>query len=123
ARKGVEALLAAGISKEWAEALAEIAKEHIEIPLVKLSMALELRCHKPNGVDVIKKALLEALNYAKSKGYQIKIYADGAPKYRIDGVAEDYKHLKNILKEVASIALNVIAKEGGYGKILEEPKK
>ena len=123
ARKGVDALLAASISKEWAEALAEIAKEHIEIPLVKLSMALELRCYKPNGIDVIKKALLEALNYAKSKGYQIKIYADGAPKYRIDGVAEDYKHLKNLLKEVASVALDVITKEGGYGKMLEEPKK
>jgi len=123
ARKGVEALLAAGVSEEWAKALAEIAKEHIEIPLVKLSMTLELKCYKPNGVEAIKRALLEALNYAKLKGYQVKIYADGAPKYKIDAVAEDYKHLKNVLREVANIALEVIAKEGGQGKILEEPKK
>jgi len=123
ARKGVEALLAAGVNKEWAEVLAELAKEHIEIPQVKMSMILELRCHGPRGIEAIKKALMEALNYAKSKGYQVKIYADGAPKYRIDATAEDYKILKSVLKEVASVALNMISREGGQGRVIEEPKK
>ncbi|MEM2621745.1 MAG: translation initiation factor IF-2 subunit alpha [Candidatus Nezhaarchaeales archaeon] len=123
ARRGVETLINAGLTKEWAETLAEIAKEHIEIPQVKMSMVLELKCHGPRGVEAIKKALIEALNFAKAKGYQIKIYADGAPKYRIDAMAEDYKGLKNALKEVASIALEVITKEGGQGRVLEEPRK
>lgn len=123
ARKGISALLAAGISKEWSEALVDVVKEHIEIPQVKLSMVLELKCYGAKGVEVIRKALIEALNYAKSKGYNVKIYTDGAPKYRIDAMAEDYKSLKNVLKEVAGIALNVVSKEGGYGRILEEPKK
>lgn len=123
ARRGAEALLMAGVGKEWAEVLAELAKEHIEIPQVKLSTILELRCHGPRGIEAIKRALVEALNYAKSKGYQVKIYADGAPKYKIDAIAEDYKALKNILKEVANVALSVISKEGGQGRILEEPKK
>jgi translation initiation factor 2 subunit 1 len=123
ARRGVEALLAAGVSRKWAEVLAELAKEHIEIPQVKMSTILELKCHGPRGIEAIKRALIEASNYAKSKGYQVKIYADGAPKYRVDAIAEDYKTLKSILKEVANVALNVISKEGGQGKMLEEPKK
>lgn len=123
ARRGIEALLAAGVSEEWAKILAELAREHIEIPQVKMSMTLELRCHGPRGIEAIKRALIEALNYAKSKGYQVKIYADGAPKYRIDATAEEYKTLKSILKEVANVALSVISKEGGQGRILEEPKK
>ncbi len=123
ARRGIEALLVAGISREWAEVLAELVKEHIEIPQVKMSAVLELRCHGPRGIEVIKKALIEALNYAKSKGYQVKIYADGAPKYRVDATAEDYKILKSILKEVTNAALSVISREGGQGRVLEEPKK
>ncbi|MCS7140090.1 MAG: translation initiation factor IF-2 subunit alpha [Candidatus Nezhaarchaeota archaeon] len=123
ARKGKEPLLAAGVSKEWIEVVTELAKEHIEIPLVKLSIVLELKCYKPNGINIIKKALIEALNYAKMKGYNVKIYADGAPKYRIDGVAEDYKQLKSILREVAGVALEIVNKDGGQGRILEEPKK
>lgn len=123
ARRGIEALIVAGVSKEWAEVLAELAKGHIEIPQVKMSMVLELRCHGPRGIEAIKRALMEALSYAKNKGYQVKIYADGAPKYRIDATAEDYKTLKSVLKEVANVALGVISKEGGQGRILEEPKK
>jgi len=123
ARRGIEALLVAGISREWAEVLAELVKEHIEIPQVKMSAVLELRCHGPRGIEVIKKALIEALNYAKSKGYQVKIYADGAPKYRVDATAEDYKILKSMLKEVTNAALSVISREGGQGRVLEEPKK
>jgi translation initiation factor 2 subunit 1 len=88
-----------------------------------MSTILELKCHGPRGIEAIKRALIEASNYAKSKGYQVKIYADGAPKYRVDAIAEDYKTLKSILKEVANVALNVISKEGGQGKMLEEPKK
>lgn len=123
ARRGLEALLAAGVSEEWAKVLAELAKEHIEMPQVKMSTVLELRCYGPRGIEAIRKALIEALNYATSKGYQVKIYADGAPKYRIDATAEDYKTLKSVLKEVANVALSVISKEGGQGRILEEPKK
>ncbi|RLF22715.1 MAG: translation initiation factor IF-2 subunit alpha [Thermoprotei archaeon] len=123
ARRGVKALSTAGVKEPWLTVIMDLVKEHIEIPLVKLSTVLELRCFKPNGVDAIKRALVEALNYAKEKGYQVKIYADGSPKYRIDAVAEDYKKLKGILREVADVALSVIAKEGGQGKILEEAKK
>ncbi|MDI9619901.1 MAG: translation initiation factor IF-2 subunit alpha [Candidatus Nezhaarchaeota archaeon] len=123
AKKGIDALLAAGVSREWAETLTRMAKEHIEFPQVKLLTSLELRCYKRDGIEAIRRALLEALNYAKAKGYNVKVYVDGTPKYRIEGMAEDYKQLKNILREVANVALNVISEEGGFGKIIEEGKK
>ncbi|MEM2212563.1 MAG: translation initiation factor IF-2 subunit alpha [Candidatus Nezhaarchaeales archaeon] len=114
-KSGVEVLLKAGIPKDWANAIFEVASEHVTIAKVKISGILELKCLKANGVEAIRKALLSALNVANEKGYEVKIYAVGAPRYRVDVYAEEYKKAEAILKEVADTALTLITKEGGEG--------
>lgn len=114
-KSGVEALLKAGVPTDWANALFEVASEYVTIAKVKVSGLLELKCLKVNGVEAIRKALLFALNTASEKGYEVKIYTVGAPRYRVDVYAEDYKKAEAILKEVTDIALTLITKEGGEG--------
>ncbi len=119
-RHGLDALLNAGLSKEWADAILEIAKEHIEIPLVKVSGMLELRSIHPKGVLHIKQSLLEALKLAKNKGYNVRIYLAGAPHYGIEVVAEDYKKAEAVMKEVAETALKSFKSLGGHGSFIHK---
>ncbi len=117
-RRGVEALLEAEVPETWAHALLEIAREHIEIPMVKVSGILELRSFHPKGVLHIKESLIKSLELAKSKGYNVRIYSAGAPRYGVEVIAEDYKKAESILKEVAEAALDVIRKFGGQGSFI-----
>ncbi|RLF12508.1 MAG: translation initiation factor IF-2 subunit alpha [Thermoprotei archaeon] len=114
-RHGVKALLEAGVQSKWAEAVYEVAKEHIELPVVKVSGRLELRTTHPRGVHLIKRSLLKALEVAKEKGYSVRIYVAGAPVYGVEVVAEDYKRAEAALREVAHVAIKEIKSMGGSG--------
>lgn len=119
-RKGEEVLLNANISGEWAPAILELAKEHMEIPMVKVSGSLELRSAHPKGALHIKRSLLEALRLAGEKGYDVRIYTAGSPIYRIEVVAENYREAEAAMKEVAQTALNVLKSLGGQGLFKSE---
>ncbi len=114
-RHGIKALLEAGVPSKWAEAVYEVAKEHIELPVVKVSGRLELRTTHPRGVLHIKQSLLKALEVAKEKGYNVRIYVAGTPVYGVEVVAEDYKRAEAALREVADVAIREIKSLGGSG--------
>jgi translation initiation factor 2 subunit 1 len=115
AREGSTPLTEAGIPQELATTMAEVAKEKIKLPLVKIKGKLELQCMKPNGVMHIRDALLKALKVDKPEGAKIQVYAVAAPKYAIEVEAEDYKEAERILQEVSETALKTITKAGGTG--------
>ena len=114
-KRGIDALLEAEVPEDWANALLEVAREHIEIPVVKVTGTLELRSFHPKGVLHIKEALLKSLELARSRGYNVRIYSAGSPRYNVEVVAEDYRKAEAALKEVAEVALNVIKEYGGQG--------
>ncbi|HIC99532.1 MAG TPA: translation initiation factor IF-2 subunit alpha [Pyrodictiaceae archaeon] len=101
AMRGEEALLEAGVSPEWAKIIAEEAKRHIEIRRVKVFGTLVLRTLEGDGVERIRKILLEGGNVAKSvsKDVEVEIYATGTPRYRIEIIANDYKTAEKALKK------------------------
>ncbi|MEM4699351.1 MAG: translation initiation factor IF-2 subunit alpha [Candidatus Nezhaarchaeales archaeon] len=117
ARRGVEALREAGVDEMWVNVVYEVAKEHIELPLVKVIGRLELQSTHAKGALHIKQSLIKALELAKSKGYNVRIYVAGAPFYNIEAVAEDYKQAEHILKEVADVALKELKSLGGVGSL------
>lgn len=117
-RRGIDALKEAGVADEWVKVVYEVAKEHIELPVVKVSGKLELRSTHPRGVLHIKQSLLKSLEIAKKKGYNIRIYVVGTPLYGVEVVAEDYKRAESILKEVVDIALREIRAHGGSGNFI-----
>lgn len=115
AREGPEPLLEAGLPKDIAAALAEVAKDKIRPPMLKIKGILELHCMKPNGVVSIKEALLNAQKIEKPRDAKIRLYTIAAPKYAVEVWAEDYKEAEKTIQEAAEAAITTITKAGGTG--------
>jgi translation initiation factor 2 subunit 1 len=105
-----------GIKKEWADVIYEIAKHHIEIPLVEVSGVLTLTSTKPKGIEDIKEALLSG--EINNKDAKVEITYLGAPKYRIKVTARDYKTAENVLKESIDRIITKITQLGGTGNFV-----
>jgi translation initiation factor 2 subunit 1 len=119
-REGPEALTKIGVPEELAAAFAEVAKERIPIPMVKTKGIVELRCAKPNGVEIIKEAFLNAKKTEKSKEGKFRFYVVAAPKYAIEVMAENYKSADDILQRVAQNVVSTVDKAGGQGVFRRE---
>ncbi len=115
AREGADALLELGVPVDVATVLAEIAKEKIKIPMVKVRGTLNLTCTKPDGVLVIKNALLSAQKIERPHGAEISISVVAAPRYRIEVLAHNYKEAEALLKQAEEVALDRINEGGGQG--------
>jgi len=115
AREGPEPLIEAGLPKDIAVAIAEIAKDKIKPPMVKIKGFVELRCMKPNGIIRIKEALLNAQKIEKPRDTKVRIYTVAAPKYAVEVLAEDYKEAEKILQKAAETAIKTITSAGGTG--------
>ena len=107
--------------EKLAKAMEEIARENIKPQKVEVRGYFELKCFSPDGVEKIKKALMEA--YKIKNGVEMKIEYVGAPKYRITIEAEDYKTAENVLKKVSNKVLKTIKKLGGEGTFYREQVK
>jgi len=119
AREGPAPLLEAGLPKDMAVALAEVAREKIRAPMVKVKGLLELQCLKPNGIVYIKEALQSACGVEKSGDARVRVYAVAAPKYAVEVWAEDYREADRMLQAVAETAITTITKVGGTGAFVK----
>jgi len=115
AREGPDTLIEAGVPKEIATVIAEVAKEKIKLPMVKIKGALELQCMKPNGAVHIREALLSAQKIEKPKGTKVRVYVVSPPKYCVEVLAEDYKEAEKILQNAAEAAVKNVTRAGGMG--------
>jgi translation initiation factor 2 subunit 1 len=115
AREGPDPLMEAGLSKDVAVVITEVAKEKIRPSMVKIKGVLALRCMKRNGVIQIREALLSAQKLDKQKSASIHLYTVAAPKYAIEVSAEDYKEAEKILQKAAEAAIKSITTAGGTG--------
>ncbi len=117
ALRGAEAL--PGIDREVATQIVKIARENVKVPYVYVTGYIDLTCPKPNGIDVIKRALKSA---SKSDNDDIRFDVSyvGAPRYRIRTIALDYKKAENALKKAANSAIDVVTKADGSGKFYRE---
>ncbi len=119
-KEGVEVLTKIGVSKEFADAFAEVAKERIPVSMVKVKGMVELRCMKPDGVKIIKEAFLSAKKAEKSRDVKLRFYVVAAPKYCVEVLAENYKHAEAVLQRVTQNIVSNIVKAGGQGTFRRE---
>lgn len=119
-REGTTALLEIGVPAEVAKAITETAREKIRIQEVKIEGVLELKCTKPNGVFLIKEALLSAQKFDEEQEVSVLIYTISPPKYHIEVLAEDYKEAERVLEASVQAALGTIKKIGGQGNFQRE---
>jgi translation initiation factor 2 subunit 1 len=88
--------------------------------MVKVKGIVEVTCMKPNGVKIIKEAFLTAKKAEKSRGAKLRFYVVAAPRYRVEVMADNYKHAEDVLQRAAdSVVLNV-TKAGGHGVFKRE---
>ena len=120
ARDSIEVLTKIGVPEELAKVFAEVAKERIRLPTVKIKGVVELRCLKPEGVKIIKEAFLNAKKSEKIRDSKIRFYVVAAPKYGIEVLADNYKHAEAILQKVAETVVSNVIKAGGQGVFRRE---
>lgn len=114
AEEGVEALTSRGMSEEWAETIAEVAKKNISPPEVHITGYVNLKSYAPNGVDIIKKAL------GSVESEDISVQCVGAPRYRLIVKSSDYITAENLMKDAAEHCIEAVVEEGGEGEFQRE---
>ena len=119
ASEGEGVLLKLGIPKNIATTLAEIAKDKIKTPMVKIRGMLELQCTKPDGARLIREALLSTQKI-HPQGASINVSVIAPPRYRIEVFAENYKAAEKTLKRAVETAIGNITKSGGRGAFERE---
>lgn len=115
-----EALKEVGLDKKWAAAVADVAKENIEIPSVTIDGLLEISSPKSDAIDHIKKALAAGVD---SDEVEVSIHYIGAPRYKITISAEDYKMAEQELKDAVERITTSIEKHGGSASFRRKEEK
>ncbi len=111
--KGPEIFIEIGIPEDWAKALYEEAKKHIEIKRIRLRGLLEVKTLKSDGVERIKRLLLELENtQPPDKFTSLKIYLVGSPRYQVEIESTDYKIAERYFNELISKAEELAKKLG-----------
>ncbi len=108
-----------GFDPAVAEEIERIAKENVKVPFVDITGYIDLTCPKPNGIEVIRRALKAAVKI-EDTDIRYDVSYMGAPRYRIRTIALDYKKAENALKKAANAAIDVVVKAEGTGKFYRE---
>ena len=109
------------ISEKIQTVIQEIGSK-IKLPTVEIRGIIELSNNKSDGVEVIRKILLDIIK--ENNDSKIEISYIGAPKYRLKIIAQDFKTAEKILKPIIEkIEKDMKKKNGVFNFTREESKK
>ncbi len=118
-RNGIESVKELKLAKKTAVAIEEICSK-IKLPSVEIRGIMEITNDKSDGVEIIKKILIDVLK----KDSTIDITYLGAPKYRLSITSDNFKSAEKLLKPIiAEIQANIEKKKGVFKFTREESKK
>ena len=121
ATKNKEALENLEITEEIKTVIEDISAK-IKLPSVEIRGILELSNNKSDGVELIRKILLDIIK--ENNDSKIEISYIGAPKYRLKIIAQDFKTAEKILKPILEkIEKDAKKKNGIFNFTREESKK
>ncbi len=113
---GEEALEHTDLEEEAIEAIVDTARENVSVPYVNVTGYVDLENPSPTGVDGIREALEAAEgNGDISDEVELTVSYVGAPEYRIEVQAPNYKTAESHLEESADRAIAAIEDHGGSG--------
>ena len=119
ARNGIESVKELKLAKKTATIIEDICSK-IKLPSVEIRGIMEITNNQPNGVEIIKKTLLDIIK----KDTTIDITYLGAPKYRISITSEDFKSAEKLLKPIIDeVETNIAKKKGSFKFTREDSKK
>jgi len=118
-RNGIESVKELKLAKKTATVIEEICSK-IKLPSVEIRGIMEIINEKTDGVEIIKKILLDELK----KDPTINITYLGAPKYRLSITSDNFKSAEKTLKPIiAEIQSNIEKKKGSFKFTREESRK
>ena len=97
----------------WVDNFIKIGIANVTPPYVSIGGKFELFSHDSNGVEKIRKALMQPT--AINEDTTLKIASNGSPSYRISIKAPNYKQAEEELKLAVDKVLKTIKTEGGIG--------
>ena len=119
ARNGISVITDLKLTKKITTAIEEICSK-IKLPSVEIRGIMEITNNKPNGVEIIKKTLLDIIK----KDSTMDITYLGAPKYRISIISENFKDAEKLLKPIIEeIEIEIEKKKGLFKFTREDSKK
>ena len=119
ARNGIVAVKELKFTKKTSTTIEEICSK-IKLPSVEIRGIMEITNNKSDGVEIIKKTLLDVIK----KDSTLDITYLGAPKYRISITSEDFKSAEKSLKPIIQeIQTNIEKKKGSFKFTREDSKK
>src|SRR3990170_89398 len=120
-RKGIIVLNDLALPKKTISAIEEVSSK-IRLPSVEIRGILEITNSKPDGVEIIKKILGNAINNDDES--KVEITYVGAPKYRITVSAQDFKAAEKTLKPIVlGIQESIEKQKGTFNFVREDSKK
>ena len=108
------------ISEKIKKTIDELSKK-IKLPTVEIRGILEMTNNKSDGIEIIRKILLDAIK--ESQNQKIKILYLGAPKYRLSIIAQDFKTAEKTLKPILEKIEKNTSKQNGTFKFSREESK
>ena len=119
ARNGISIVTDLKLTKKITTSIEEICSK-IKLPSVQIRGIMEITSDKSDGVEIIKKTLLDIIK----KDSTMDITYLGAPKYRISITSEDFKSAEKSLKPIIEeIQKNIEKKKGSFKFTREDSKK
>ncbi|MFH1474189.1 MAG: S1 RNA-binding domain-containing protein [Candidatus Aenigmatarchaeota archaeon] len=110
--KEYDILIKKGIPEKWAKLIKEVAEDQMELKETSIKGVIELKCYRPDGVNIIKKVLKDA-----EKKYNIDSKYISAPKYSIFLKTKDAKLGEKKLREAGEEIISNIKNFDGEGKL------
>lgn len=104
------------IDESWLKIIAELAKDTIQTPSYKVAGIVILSSTAPNGVEIIKSAMINARDSVRDEDVNVDIYYVGAPRYRIEVTAPSYKAAENAMQRAVGLMIDAVTKAGGKGE-------
>ena len=120
ATNGISVLDDLKLDKNVLSTIEEISSK-IQVPSVEIRGILELSNDSSNGVEILRKILLDILK--KNKENNVNISYLGAPKYRITVNSYDFKTAEKTLKPILVEVEKHVNKTGGVFKFEREESK
>lgn len=105
-------ILNSGADKKLAGRLVELIQKRIVIPIAEIKGTLVMQSSAPDGLEIIKKAALDAEAAAKKLNCDLEMRYLGAPRYKISLSCAERKEAERAFESVLSVIEKVIGKKG-----------
>jgi translation initiation factor 2 subunit 1 len=110
--QGYDVLVRKGIKEEIVKAIKAIAEEQLEIKEAIIKKIIELRCYKPDGMNIIRSMLIDA-----KKNFGIDIKYISAPRYSLSLKTKNAKLGERKINETSEYIIKKIEECDGEGKV------